>query len=551
MTLNILRNNWLPITVYSLVSLLILWPLLGRGFILTLDMVFTPTLPLPDVVTSSYLFRAGLHMLNIVLPADIIQKLMLLAILLFSGLGMHRLMRNIELSTMHTPIARWAAYASGLLYMINPFTYTRFMVGQYSVLLGYACIPFFVVALLRLLQQPTLRKSIILASWTIAISIISIHTLGLLLVISLIAVVQTMWQYRAHHDKLTQVLKYSLVSLGIFILASSYWLIPLISGNGPTAQSITTFQSSDQAAFDTNGDGAIGKLVHVMRLQGFWADRQDVYLLPQDTIPIWGFAVLSVWVLVCIGTIIAWRHKREIGVLFTSTIVLAALLASGIGTTWLATYIPLFAGYREPQKFTGLIALGFAVFVGFAIPRLFANVKNRISQIVIGLILGVVLISFTPGMFRGFDSQLTPRHYPADWYAVNDQLNKDSQDYQVLFLPWHLYMYYDFAGRVIANPGKDFFNTPVLISDDPEIGTIKPAIADSRKQLATDVLATASSSNTLGHQLTPLNVKYVLLAKDDDYTNYNYLDTQTDLQLISETATLKLYRNTAFQKDRE
>lgn len=548
----VIKTNWKVALFYSVVALLILWPLLSPGYILTLDMVFTPNLAMPETVTSSFLFRAGLHVLSLVIPSDVIEKLILFAVLVFSGLGMHRLMRSLQLQDTPATAVTWSAYASGLLYMINPFTYSRFMAGQYSVLLGYAIVPFFIVALLGFLHEPDFRKALKLAAVTVVISIVSIHTLGLILIVVLIALSQTIWRHRTNIPRLRQLVKYGALASLAFVVASSYWLVPLVQGNGPTAASIATFQGSDQSEFATGGDGIGGKLMHILRLQGFWGERHDLFLLPQDELSWWGVVVTLVWMLVIAGTVTAWRQKREAGILFTLSVAVASLLAAGVGTTWLADHVPFFAGYREPQKFVALVALGYAVFVGFAITRLLAKVHSTAARLGVGVGVALILIGLTPVMFRGFDGQLVPRQYPTDWYAVNEQLNEDTDTYQVLFLPWHLYMSYQFAGRLIASPGDSFFDRPLLVSDDPELGSVKPAVADTQKQLLTTrILPQAAASSTLGQQLVPLHVKYILLAKDDDYQTYDYLDRQTDLRLITETATLKLYRNTAFREGSE
>jgi hypothetical protein len=512
-------------------------------------MVFTPTLAMPAAVTSSFVLHAGLHLLNVVIPSEVIEKLLLFAILFFSGFGMHRLVSVLQPEGIAAVAANWGRYAAGFLYVINPFTYSRFMAGQYSVLLGYACLPFFVAALWRFFNEPSFKKSMVLAAWAIGISVVSIHTLGLAAIVALAALSLVGWRSRgrAHRQQLKRLIQYGLAAGLVFFIASSYWLLPLARGTGATATSIATFKASDQTAFTTVGDGVAGKLLHIMSLQGFWGERQDLYLLPQDELRVWGLFVIAVWGLVIVGVITVWRRNRETAVFFAGCIAIAALLAAGVGGAWLTVHMPLFAGYREPQKFAAVIALGFAVFVGFAASSLEGAVHARFSRVGTVIVLLLVLIGFTPVMFRGFDGQLTPRHYPADWFAVNERLNADKDDYQVLFLPWHLYMRYQFAGRVIANPGDDFFDKPLLVSDNPELGNIRPAVLNAQKQLVTThILPHARASSTLGHQLTPLRVKYVLLAKDFDYREYDYLDDQTDLQLVAETATLKLYRNTAF-----
>lgn len=546
--------HWRMPVIYIAVAMFILWPLLGSGYILTLDMVFAPKLTLPEVVTSSYLLHVSLYLLNLIIPSDVIQKLMLLTILVLSGIGMHRLMDFLQ--TLGTPVtvtaSRWAAYASGLLYIVNPFTYSRFMAGQYSVLLGYAFLPFFVVSLLRFLRSPSLKTTLILSAWIIGISVVSIHTLGIAFVVGLVALIQAAWRHRSRRGWLGKLAKYTAAMAVIFLVASSYWLLPLLQGNGPTAASIATFQTSDQSAFETEGSGLIGKLIHVLRLQGFWGEREGLYLLPQDQFVLWPVAVIVLWVFIVIGGRSLWLRSRASFVVLVSSMAIATMLAIGVGTAWLSEYIPFFAGYREPQKFVAIVALGYAIFFGFAISSIIERIKTKTSRALVAVVAAVIMVGFTPVMLGGFDGQLVPRQYPADWYVVNEQLNKDDDTFQVLFLPWHLYMRYQFAGRVIAQPVSGFFDKPVITSDDPELQGAEPAIGDSRKQLLSSrILPKAATSNTLGARLGPLHVKYIVLAKDADYKLYEYLDRQKDIQLVTETATLKLYRNTAFRKDGE
>lgn len=545
-----MKRNWRIFLVYTVAALLILWPLLGRGYILTLDMVFAPNLPLPEAVTSSYLLHAGLYALNVIIPSDIVQKLLLFAILVLSGLGMHRLISFFQ--TVGTPVVTsWlAAYTSGLLYMINPFTYSRFMAGQYSVLLGYAFLPFFVLAFLRFLRQPSFKTSLILTAWILGISIVSIHTLGLVFVIGAIAVTQAIWRHRIDRARLKQLGLYIMAIAVAFVLASSYWLLPFLQGRGPTASSIATFQTSDQSAFMTEGSGILGQVMHVIRLQGFWGEGEGLYLLPQDRFVLWPIVTIIVWILVVIGVRTLWRYNREICLLLLSSIAIATVLAIGIGTTWLSEYVPFFAGYREPQKFVAIIALGFAVFVGFALSNITQKTTKMTGRIIAGGLSAMVIVGFTPVMFGGFDGQLVPRHYPADWYTMNELLNRDDDTFQVLFLPWHLYMRYQFAGRVIAHPGSGFFDKPIISSDNPELQGTKPAVGNAQKELLTNrILPQAPKSNKLGTQLRRLDVKYIILAKDADYALYDYLNHQQDLQLVTETETLQLYLNTAFRKD--
>ncbi len=541
-----------PYLVYAVIALAVLLPMLRPGYILTLDMIMTPELPMPQLTNSSYLFRAGLHVIGLILPSEIIQKLMLFAILVLSGAGTHRLMQHLRpAKAQQTDGEVWGTYLAGVLYMINPFTYSRFMAGQYAVLLGYALLPFFVRALLQFLASPALRTVLAAAGWTLLISIVSIHSLGLVIILSIIATGLYSWRYRARHAQLGAIFRNGALGVGVVLIASSYWLIPLMQGKSAASQAVNHFGSGDQQAFATVGGSAIGRLGNVVRLQGFWAEGQSLYLLPQSQIPAWGLVAIVLWVLVGLGTLAMWRRwKRSEAMLFLLSAGVACLLAIGIVTPWLAEHIPLFAGYREPHKFVGLVALAYAILAGQGTIDVLRRHNERSRKRAADLTTAALLllpVMFTPPMPWGFAGQLTPRHYPAAWTDVNELLSQDPEVFQTLFLPWHLYMHFDFAGRVIANPAPDFFTKPMIISDDPEFKGATATAPDPKKQALGNVLTDANHREDLGERLTPYDVKYIILAKETDHEAYGFLGHQKDLSLQLENTSLKLYLNDAFK----
>jgi hypothetical protein len=254
--------------------------------------------------------------------------------------------------------------------------------------------------------------------------------------------------------------------------------------------------------------------------------------------------VLGLWILVGMGIRALWRKHSTVTVLFVSTAVIAIIIALvGVGDIF------ALAGFREPQKFVGLVALAFALFAGFGVSALFARAQKW-GTCMLGLALVAILVLpalLTPTMVWGFSSQLSPRQYPADWYVINDKLNQDTDNFGVLSLPWHLYMSYPFAGRVIVNPSQAFFDKPTIVSNELEFKNASPTFPDAKKTvLSTQLLQQAATNPHLGKSLNELGIKYILLAKTFDYQNYDYLDNQSDLQLLADTPNLRLYRNNAY-----
>ncbi len=537
-----------PYAIFGGLSLAVILPMLWPGYILTLDMTFTPNLHMPEQMSSSYLFHAGLHYLNVLIPADVLQKIMLLAILMLCGLGMYFLMRYIQTSKSDSgESALWGAYIAGTFYMINPFVYSRFMAGQYAVLLGYALLPFFARAMLRFFAVPTLQRVFIASGWLTLIGIVSIHTLGLAAVLILAALGVQAWRCRKNCDVTLAIITYGVIGLAMFVLASGYWLFPLLSGASNQGQAVTQFSTSDQQAFQTAGGDLAGKLGNVLQLQGFWGEGQGLYLLPQEQLPGWGFVVLGFWFLIGVGAVWLWRNHRATTVICAGAGIVAIVVAIvGAGN------LPLLAGLREPHKFIGLLALFYSLAAGFGAATILAwakNKRNHVTFIIGATIILLLPVLYTPTMFWGFSGQLSPRQYPTDWYAINDRLNRDNDDFRVLSLPWHLYMHYAFAGRVIVNPSDKFFDKSTIVSNELEFRGASPTFPNADKKLLTsEILPKAAANQQFGKELNELDIKYVLLAKTYDYKDYAYLNSHSELQLVAETKNLRLYRNLAYEE---
>jgi hypothetical protein len=131
-------------------GLLALGPGLRRGFLLSYDMLFVPREPFaaalpglapPRAVPSDLVIAAASR----VGPADIVQKLVLLAIFVLSCAGAAALLDREPLL---------ARLAGGVFYAWNPFVGERLIIGQWALLLGYAGLPWVLRAVTRPDEPP-------------------------------------------------------------------------------------------------------------------------------------------------------------------------------------------------------------------------------------------------------------------------------------------------------------------------------------------------------------------------------------------------------------
>ncbi|HEX6258339.1 MAG TPA: hypothetical protein VFZ48_02590 [Candidatus Saccharimonadales bacterium] len=534
--------------IYGLVACCILGTLLLPGYIFTLDSPFVPHMPMPSQVTASFLYTALLSLLSAIIPSFIVQKLLLFLILLFSGLGAHNLVKHIAPNA--TPLI-W--YFAGLLYMVNPFTYSHFMVGQYAVLLGYIMLPFVIIALLKFLEKPAVKSSGMLAGSLVLMSIFSIHTLGI--AATLAVPIVGLWTYRnrANRQWFAQIFRLGLLAVTGFIAASSYWLVPLLFGNSKTSQVISGFTQADYTAFATNGD-SLGVIGNILALRGFWADSTVMYKMPEDIFGWWFVPIILFWVLLVLGIVRSYKLSRGLTIAFGLGLIAALIFATGITDTpfaglnqWLIAHIPLFAGYREPHKFVMIIALAYAYFGSMGVLLLLekiAKLKNAATFkiAVVGPLLLIPLL-MAPLTLWGFAGQLKATDYPKDWYEMNKLIQQKPQA-KVLFLPWHQYMDFDFAGRIVINPADIFFTNHTVTSNDPEYKGSHSGPSSTDQKYVQEQLLPLAASTDAGDRWSKVGFSYILLAKEFDYKKYDYLDKQTGLRLIKQTENLMLYEVT-------
>ena len=149
-----MRRAW-PAVVGLGLGLLALGPGLGRGFLLSYDMVAVPRQPFGAAMfglsggpARAVPSDAVLAALSRVIPADLAQKALLLAIFMLACAGAAALL----------PREPWyARLAAGVFYTWNPFVAERLIIGQWALLLGYAGLPWVLRAAHDLGREPSWR----------------------------------------------------------------------------------------------------------------------------------------------------------------------------------------------------------------------------------------------------------------------------------------------------------------------------------------------------------------------------------------------------------
>ena len=131
--------RWVGPVVGGMLALLALGPLLGRGYVLTYDMVFVPRLELTrgllgldTAVARAVPADLLVALASRLVPADLVQKLVLAGVFVGAAAGAARLVPSRSLA---------ARAAAAVLYAWNPFVYERLIMGHWGLLVSYAALP--------------------------------------------------------------------------------------------------------------------------------------------------------------------------------------------------------------------------------------------------------------------------------------------------------------------------------------------------------------------------------------------------------------------------
>jgi len=310
-------------------------------------------------------------------------------------------------------------------------------------------------------------------------------------------------------------------------------------------------------------------------MHGFW---RAGYTYAKDILPFWWLLFAFILALAVYGFVSNYRktgafsntsmeknsaaakHSVSGWVVLSFGIIGVAsfLLALGASTEvtrlpfeWLWEHLPFFRGFRDSHKFVALLALSYAYLGGMGVNelgRVFRQQTKRLLTVTTAALIVVVLLippvySFT--MF-GFYGQLGTTDYPQEWYETNHHLNQDEDDFNVLFLPWHLYMDYGWLpnrDKRLINPAPQFFDKPVISGDNIEMSGIYSQSANPISKYLEFLLKNGNNTSNLGELLAPLNVKYVMLVNEADYEAYDFLYRQEDLTVELEKSGITLFRN--------
>ncbi len=461
-------------------GLLALGPALLRGYLLSYDMVAVPREPFtaamfglaggpPRAVPSD----AALATLSRVVPADIVQKLVLLSIFVLACSGAAALLGREP----------WfARLAAGVFYAWNPFVAERLLIGQWALLLGYAGLPW---ALRAVITGPVASwrgaGRLCLALLPAAVGGFASMTISALVVVpAAVLAPGGPARRRAGH-----ALSSAVTALAVLAVGSLPWLIPSMLRT-------VYADPAGVAAFAARADTPFGSLGSLLMLGGIW----NAQTVPAGYGGGWSALWLALALTAAAGyAVLGVRQRRwpGLGLAAVAGLVIAAIGVTPPGRELLRAATGLWPGFavlRDGQQFVAPLALAEAVGAGLTVAwaaspgPLRATVRRGGGEdrqarpdppgLAIATALSLAPVLLLPGLAWGAAGQLRPVWYPAHWLSAARMIDGSRAQGEVLLLPWASYRRPAWnGGRAVLDPWPRLLSRPVIWNSGPRVGDVQ------------------------------------------------------------------------------
>jgi hypothetical protein len=491
------RRNIPGLVAGLCLGLLALGPGLRRGFLLSYDMVFVPREPFAAAMPGLAPPRAvpsdlAIATVSRIMPADIAQKLVLLAIFVLGCAGVAALLDREPLL---------ARLAGGVFYVWNPYVGERLIIGQWALLLGYAGLPWVLRAVVSPDEAPWRWTGRLCLSLVPAV----IGGFAAMAITALVLVPAALF---------TRSARRAAIALAALAAGSLPWLIPSL-------QHAVYVDPGGVAAFAARADTPFGSVGSLLMLGGGW----NAQTVPKGYGGAWSALWLAVVIVALAGYLLSVRHALPggsargvrgdgfppvgsiavppgqhrwpgLGVAAVAGLLIACIGVTAPGRDLIREVTgawPGIAVLRDAQQFVAPLALaeaaGFGVVVAWAMNLGAFGTRGTRERpagldrpgVALGVLALLAPVLLLPGLAWGAAGRLRPAWYPAGWLAAARVIEASPARGAVLLLPWETYRRPAWNhGEAMFDPWSKLLSRPVIWNDGTRVGDVGLAPDDPR-----------------------------------------------------------------------
>lgn len=476
-----------------LLAVLMLGGALGPGYVLSYDMVWVPDLAVtPDVwgvgtaLPRAVPSDAVVALLDSIVPAMLLQKLVLLGSLVAAGAGAAALVGRRSLGTQ--------LIASSLM-VWNPFVVERLVMGHWPVLVGYAVLPWLLLVCRRwdvgTRMPATLPVLLVLGSLSASTG-----------VATAIAALASGWR-RGDAGRNARL-------AGLSVVANLPWLVA-----GLLHSADATSAAAGARVFAASDEGLLPGPLAALSLGGIWN---------AEVVPATRLGFLAVLSLVVVGALafLGWRAHRRTPIEGFGALVLCWSVGMGLAVVswsapgaigWVAAHVPGGGLLRDGSRLLALAAPLTVVLAARGAESLLDRTPDRATRILVAGLVAVVPVALMPDAALGSAGKLEAVDYPAALTDVRNAVQAAPAG-DVVLLPFTSYRAPDWNdGHKVLDPLPRFLGRQAVANDvlyvdgrpipgeDPRAAEVGAALAlDSAGERA-DALAALGVSVVVAEQI--------------------------------------------------
>jgi hypothetical protein len=395
-------------------------PLLTPGYLVLRDAVSTPRSYLSDAALglSEAAPRAVPQDFFVALASGLVDggvvvKALLVIALVLAGWGAARL------AAMIVPDAGVAGQlVAATIAIWNPYVAERLLQGHWSLVVGYACLPWVATTMLRL-RTSGASPWAGLCALVFWIGLAGLTATGLMLAATVAvtcAVAPGSGRPRWW-------------CAGVGLVAAVLVALPWLTA-ATLADSLSSTQAQGVSVFAARAEPGLGTLASLASLGGIW--NADAVPASRTTL----FALVAAVVLlgvVVLGLPTVVRRPAAVPLLILAVVavVVPAAMATGPGVAAVEATIRTLPGLgvvRDAQKWVALAVPAYSLAGAATVVTL----RHRIPAAATALICCAALVATLPDLFWGVGGKLAAVDYPPAWTAVSAQINEDPRPVAVL-----------------------------------------------------------------------------------------------------------------------
>ena len=357
----------------------------------------------------------------------------------------------------------------------NPYVAERLLQGHWSLLVGYAALPWTVVAAAALRREIGPRS---VAAIVLCLGIAGLTPTGLLMnALLAVAVVLAPGAPRR--------LATGIVLSATALLSAPWSVAALTSGAGAASD------PAGVAAFAARAEPGLGTVGSLAGLGGIW--NGDA--VPSSRTTWWALVGTALLLVVAAAGVPAlWRRRSPVIVAVTGlgllAVLVAALAATPLGLDvgrWAAESVPGAGLLRDGQKWVALW-----------MPGLVLAAAAGASSAVRAGVASLLVVAALPDLAWGVGGALRPVQYPDDWTRVAATIGASERD--VAVLPSGTFRVFPFSGDVpVLDPAPRWLAADVLQTGDlPVGGQVVAGEGERAREVEDQLLAGRAPDPSLG-----------------------------------------------------